>query len=80
MSTMSISCVARAVELRVAKVEHDVDADHRYVSDVEPGGIGEGVTLLPGPDFAVKAEAVTDDYENFKHDALALRGAGADGF
>ena len=60
---MSISCVARAVELCVAEIEHDVDADHRNVGDVEPGGVGEGAALLPGPDLAVEAEAVADDDE-----------------
>lgn len=77
---LKLRCVARAVELRVAEIQHDVDADHGDVRNIKPCGPGERAGLLPGPDLAVEAEAVADDDEDFEHDAFALRGAGADGF
>ena len=64
-----------AVQRRVAEIERDIGGDHRDIRQIEPGGVRQHAGAQIADQLAQQTDAVAQDDDPFKGDALALRGA-----
>jgi hypothetical protein len=80
VGSIGVGCsITYPVKPCIAYIQHDIDANHNYVGNIKPCGVGQYSSLQINPDLAKKTETVAQNYQNLKYDTFTLCGSGTKG-